>query len=327
MWIHDTFRFLVEKDTAMRIEINDLMSEECLLKRFDYLQTSQLGGLWTRVKEGINGYISDMNQTIFWDCEKIDIPFQKIEDTSLIMILSESGHPTDGYDYLFLIINDIVSKYNDAVRKIALRVNTGESTELHPTLLIHQGHKNTFAFNNFCGYFDFDALIETYWCNNEKNFDSVSLCNNLVQDLFLSGKLKTIMNPLTCLREKFKFKNSFVKEKGESQCNDIAFQSSSDFIFVHKQDLSVFEETKRSLGYEANEKNNMTVWQSLKIAFFTMDYEDLYTTLGGIRTLVNTLQEYSNMNNKIDALYGNISFETGLGPTHAHQLSCNLPAD
>ena len=35
----------------------------------------------------------------------------------------------------------------------------------------------------------------------------------------------------------------------------------------------------------------------------------------------------SEMNNKIDALYGNISFETGLGPTHAHQLSCNLPAD
>ena len=118
MWIHSIFKFLTSAEVSVNLKLDDIMDKETLVQRFDSIVVHSILKLWHRVKDKLDVYLVSCGHIVHWDCEEIVVPFSKIADASLMMLLSESNHPTDGHDYLLIIINEIIQYYNYFILKL-----------------------------------------------------------------------------------------------------------------------------------------------------------------------------------------------------------------
>ena len=124
-------------EQASSIKMGDIMNKDVLRKRFDSIHVEHLILLWNIVKESLNKHLKLCDYRVNWNCDTLDVPFKNISDASLVTLSSISKHPIDGYDYLFIIINQIIGQFNEFMHK--LYKDKSASLELflvHPRTLL-----------------------------------------------------------------------------------------------------------------------------------------------------------------------------------------------
>ena len=109
---------MISREEAMSISMSDLMNRERLARRFDPIHTQHILSLWERIVIATEGLLKELDYKAAWGCTLIAIPFKRIEDACLVSLLSDGVDPTDGYDSLFLIINQIIDRYNTFLRQM-----------------------------------------------------------------------------------------------------------------------------------------------------------------------------------------------------------------
>ena len=233
LWLNSTFRFLLTKEAAMRLKMNELKSENKLLKRFDQSHVRHILRLWGKVKNGFDSYILANNYRTRWECEEVNIPFCTIGDAPLYMLLSTTKHPTDGdefQDVLFLVVNDIIEKYNAFANKLnSINQNdVRQIIELNPKFLIRGGCADIAYFSEFfkdCHQV-LDGIVESHWISEANDFDVPALIEALEAELCLGLRHPMIKSPLDHLRERFRFRD--VNE--ENTTHDVLNLSKCDLI-------------------------------------------------------------------------------------------------
>ena len=222
---------------AMNMKLKDVMNEQLLSGRFGSIDSGNLIQLWTRVVKGVNEFLQSNNSAVFWNCERVNIPFSDLEEHATLMtILSEKEHPTEGHDYLFLIINELVLRYNNFV---SLNETSQIRQELHPRTLV-RASKGSHVLSGVFGVQSVIAnLIESYWIIRDGNFNSEGLTNAILQDVGLIGGLEPIRSPLSFLRERFAFREiSLEAEPGASSPGECF--CSSDGLYFARNEAMIF---------------------------------------------------------------------------------------
>lgn len=145
--------------------MGEIMDEERLRARFD-ADADHVLRLWQRTADGLNSFIG-----------RSEIPFTDVNEAPLIHLLSEGEHPTDGHDFLFLIINSISNRYGTFVRTLAeFEVEDGDAnsvdTLLHPKFVV-KGSYGAVALHNSVVLSDpeLNLLVQGGWSSETHSYD------------------------------------------------------------------------------------------------------------------------------------------------------------
>ena len=213
------FGQIVSKEEAMTISMGDIMKRERLMRRFDRIHTKHMLSLWERVVGGVNCLLEELECKAAWGCALIDIPFNDIEEARLISLLSEGTDPSDGFDSLFLIINQIISRYNNFVRQLS-EVGKNESPcdmldeySIHPKFIM-SGSGGAAVVNHLAilSRFEIESLVAGCWAGDLGHFDMPKLQQSLKYASSLLRLPPSILNPMDCLRTKFVFRRVLVAD-------------------------------------------------------------------------------------------------------------------
>ena len=196
--------------------------------------------VWNRVAKGYNSYLRDTNNRTYWDCEEVHVPFTHIENATLMMILSVDEHPTSGYDYLLLFINDIANRYNLFIQNLrqvshSSKLEYSETFENNLPSEINPKHFiSTGIGGSVVNLFDIkltslDSLIRSYWKKDEGKFDVNILTNELEESISIINR--PILNITTFLRERFSFRDEAVPCKDVGKVTSFVHKSSEGFYF------------------------------------------------------------------------------------------------
>ena len=111
------------------------MDERLLRARFGVVHATHLQSLWLRVVDKVNSFLSANESRVMFDCENVAVSFSDLRDVPLIQVLSEAEHPSHGHDILFLVINDLLMRYNNFIISVSMFKNSRsvhEPEEIHP---------------------------------------------------------------------------------------------------------------------------------------------------------------------------------------------------
>lgn len=320
-WLHETFRFLTTRNQAYDLVMENLMDESLLETRFDRDRVHRLLTLWTRLCDRFRRFIHENKGIVHVDCTEVTIPFPALEKATLIQLLSEGDHMTDGNDYILLIVNDIVQQYNGFIGKIEEIVgdtNKLSSRTIHPRLI-----------SSVCGA---SALLDhpskpigqsLTWvaeCSWEESSDDFNLNTmSRLMKLFVNPRLNRIGNPTTLLREKFCF-----RREEESDSDGARMECEINHVggvyFANRQDYELADELLSGLT-----ERDRTITSALNLNFRTLGYADLRTLLEGCR---NCFALWSNeydgltLRNIIDLSSSKSSAEGPTGALNQHGFPC-----
>jgi hypothetical protein len=156
--------------------MGDIMNEDIIRARFD-ADADHVLGLWQRASEGLNSFIGRSDCNVLWQCEEVEIPFTDVNEAPLIHLLSEGEHPTDGHDFLFLIINSISNRYGTFVRTLAEfevedRDVNNVDTLLHPKFVV-KGSYGAVALHNSVVLSDpeLNLLVQGGWSSESQSYE------------------------------------------------------------------------------------------------------------------------------------------------------------
>lgn len=296
----------------MDIEMEQLLQENILRRRFDPITTHHILDLWSRASDALNLLLEKGDRHIVWDCEDVDVPFTRANEASLMMMLSELRHPTDGNDFLFLFIHSIIQEYNS----FALRLNEAMiplrasdttqdgSRELHPRFLL-RGSPGVIAISAECltDFSENSGFIESYWSSD--GFQSRRLRQALRDGRFVEEVLPTIMNPTSFLRECFHFRDIGAPNLVEDvDSSNLATKTADDLYFVHTQDLQLYEETRQvinsSRSVHVGNYSDHAILHAMRVHFRDSDYLFFRSILEGIRCVFNqTRASYPDMDESV----------------------------
>jgi hypothetical protein len=147
--------------------MGEIMDEERLRARFD-ADADHVLGLWQRTAAGLNSFLGRSDCTVLWECEEVKIPFHDVYEAPLIHLLSEGEHPTDGHDFLFLVINSISNRYATFVRTLSEYEADGDANSmdnlLHPKFVV-KGSYGAVALHNSVVLSDreLNLLVQSSW--------------------------------------------------------------------------------------------------------------------------------------------------------------------
>ena len=296
VFVHKTFRHMVTVDQAMNMQIEKIMDEQLLTTRFGSIDCAHLQRIWLRVVEGVNAFLSANNSVINWDCEEVDVPFRDVTNCPLMSILSEMEHPTEGHDYLFLIINELVLRYNNFVKSISAIASPNNADqnveELHPRTLIRASKGSIIvngAVSNTQGVID--NLVESYWMKDERNFNMESLTKAICYDMGMIGQLPLIKSPLSFLRERFVFRECSLNAENDEDMSDACFCSSDGLFFARNEDLSLYEEVKESARKCGFVQGKTNIRHTMIVTFQTFSHDAWTSLLEGLRNILGHLQQ------------------------------------
>lgn len=316
LWLHNVFRFLVTKEQASKMLMENILHDRFLSERFDSTHVHHILEIWGRVKQGFNLYLSSMSQRTFWECEEVPIPFEDIEQASLIMLLSAASHPTEGEecnDYLFLIINDIIQKYNAFAMKLNSLVATEceKPRELNPKFLLRGGSGDLSMLSSCEGQINeidvsraLSMVVEGYWIPSSQTFDLAGLTKCIRTELGFPTLRPIIMSAMDYLREAFQFRTVSIEDISNTeqvQCG-IGKVSSSGDVFVREHDYTLFEETVemlKSLAFNSTQSSS-DQRRSFATVFHLSSYAELRSLMEGLRTflrLVQTSESFDTVGN------------------------------
>ncbi len=279
--------------------MNEIIQDEILCRRFDAVQSNHIARLWKRTARGFNNILNS-DHLIFWDCEEVKVPFQNIEEANIIMLLSEGNHPTDGHDYLFLLINHIVNKSNlfsqrlhEFHRKESADDSFSMMTEVHPKFVIH-GNNAAIAISSLSFYSldDLASLMESVWCEEQGLYDLNKISPIIFEEMigFLNNR-PAVKNPSSFLREKFQFRDDNLQCLSQVDSTQASYLSSTGQYFVHIQDLQLFEAVMHGLMKLGLDKPSLQegLTRTFGVNFYQADYEPLRSILEGLRTSMGLL--------------------------------------
>ena len=294
VFVHKTFRHVLTRDMSMNVKIEDIMKEGLLTNRFGGIDASRIRAMWLHAAEGVNSFLNTNESTVRWNCQEIVVPFSDITDATLISILSEMEDP-ESHDYLFLIINELVQRYNNFAKSISsflMYDGSVEMQEINPRTVV-RGSKSAISVIGTVLSTESIAneLLELYWSNENNNFDLNNLLKAIRFDLGMIGDLKQIRSPILFLREKFSFRDStsdaFTAEDSRRKC----FPSSDGLFFSRNGDVSLYEEAidiAKEIGLDKGTNRNIA--HTMIIAFHSFSYSEWIDLLEGLRNLLHHLQ-------------------------------------
>ena len=288
IWLHSTFKFIISAQQATSLTLGEVMDEMVLLKRFDRTHSDHILNLYERAKTSLSLHLKNCNNEVNWDCETVSVPFQNLDETPLIMLLSAYDHPTDGYDFLFVIINQLILQFNEFIFKLHGLQGIEAIT---PKSLLHRSPAGlALKTLKFLSSVEFPLIVESYRTPNEDEYNVKALEEYIVEKL--SACNFSIENPLKNLRSKFQFRTDIDVQASDHQTM-VGIKSSTGVYFVHQQDIHLFENCANQV--------NCTSSQELEPTFITkfhsLEYEQLRSMLEGIR---NSLQTEGARNSNYD---------------------------
>ena len=294
LWIHDTLCFLVTKDLAYTTSMFDLMKKEVLQERFDLARVHHLIELWDRVCEGFDVFLITNNRTVNFECEDVKIPFDKLQNAKLICLLSEGSHPTEN-DFLFLVIQNIISMYNRFSEKLSpycmIDSNTVEKgTNLSPRFIIRGfGGAVRIGSASPLPEHSLNWVAECSWDSCTEKFDLgkvETLLNTLVN---LQDPPSLILNPLDYLREKFCFRNDSSQPIGARDTdNSVSIDRCGNF-HGNFYDFELFETVHGLLSLLDMVNGDATIRRTIMDLFQCLNYEHIRALLEGCRNIIEEL--------------------------------------
>jgi hypothetical protein len=255
--------------------------------------------LWERTLKGYEAIMKkSCKKRIIFDGQDVHIPFESLEEASLLMLLSQGDHPSSSHDYLFFIIHDIIKRSNSfsqRLHNICPEREWGEITvqEIHPKFLLRGSigavaacSLDVNSIKNLVFY------LESTW-STERNFDdSETLPSDFQETLSTLRKRPTILNPLSFLREPFQFRENFAPRISSINNSQAFYKSVTGLFFVRIQDVQLFDDVVRSLtklNLGKPGKPSTANVRTLSVNFHRMDYECLRSLLEGLRTSLEAL--------------------------------------
>lgn len=220
------------------------MKTEQFIERFDGARVYHIAALWDRVVVGWNLFMLDSKGKVPWECEEVTIPFDKIENAKLVHLLSEGPHPTDGNDFLFLLIAEIVALYNNYVDKLS---DFGGTDVQDPDSTKEQHMQPRYIIRGFGGAAKIGSVVplsqahlawvaECCW-DEERDLFAQDKMICLLRDMInLNEKPFRISNPLDYLREQFCFRDDTASAFDNNDDSVVVAVSKNDCFFANYQD-------------------------------------------------------------------------------------------
>ena len=293
MWLHDTFRYLVTRERAFQLKISGIMKKEMLQRRFDSVAVDHITALWGRVTTGVNSILREAGHKIAWQCEEIQVSFDLLEEASLVALLSEGDHPTDGNDVLFLLINDIIGGYNNFVSRLVECVRSCDQDS------IQQEHEvNPKFVATGCGgavsmsaavpllQSELKMMVQSCWNSVEETYDLTKLDASLRSEISLQSSPPLISNPSQCLRGRFRFRDDRSKSLVDNGMHVPVLAGQEGEFFANSQDFQLADNVRELLVSFGMITTNQEARRTLNDVFFTFGYEQLRLMLEGCRSLL-----------------------------------------
>ena len=298
--------------------MGDIMKRERLMRRFDPIHTKHMLSLWERVVGGVNCLLEELECKAAWGCALIDIPFNDIEEARLISLLSEGTDPSDGFDSLFLIINQIISRYNNFVRQLS-EVGKNESPcdmldeySIHPKFIM-SGSGGAAVVNHLAilSRFEIESLVAGCWAGDLGHFDMPKLQQSLKYASSLLRLPPSILNPMDCLRTKFVFRRVLVADGSMKNMDSEVYKSPDGTVFARAQDLQLVRQVQDGLNSIGLNNSDVSI-RHLLCGEFQKELDSHNKTcaiLGGLRNLVEALSseqkslEFANLRSALVVLF------------------------
>lgn len=293
-WIHTNLRFLVTKEQAAKLKISTVMNEGIISRRFDAVSSSHIVRLWKRTCRGFEAILKSKRCTSF-DGQDVHIPFERLEEASLLMLLSQGDHTSSSHDYLLLIIHDIIrssNSFSERLHKIFREREWGEAKvkEINPKFLLRGSigavaacSLDVNSIKNLVFY------LESMWCSERNVYDFEKLPLDFQETFSALLKRPIILNPLSFLREPFQFRDHFAPRISSIHNAQASYKSVTGVYFVRIQDVQLFDDVVRSLIKLHIEKPSTASARAFSVNFHRMDYDSLRSLLEGLRTSLEAL--------------------------------------
>ena len=294
---------------AMNISMRHIVEKRLLRNRFGSIEGSRIEQTWLKAAQGIGLFLSENNSVVHWNCEDIVIPFRNLMDTSLMSILSEMECPSEGHDYLFLIINEIVLRYNNISRSIVLfasKDTEGSVNEISPRSLVQMSKSATEIIGTVSSAVAvMNELIETYWLRDELSFDEDALLKAIRFDMGMISLPRPIKSPLSSLREQFSFRESSANINATGNTNNTLICTSDGLFFARKADASIYDEILQladEIGLERKcHRTDQNIMHTMIVTFHMFSYSEWMSLLEGLRNVLGYLRR-SNCHNNANCL-------------------------
>ena len=224
-----------------------------------------------------------------WGCEAITIPFDDFRKVPLATLLSEGDDPTDGNDFLFLIINHLVERHNGFCQSFKKFLSTkGEEDDEVQSRFIVSGCGGIGVLGTVVGL-NFDAMgtaMTSAWDSVEQQYDVDALQEALERSM-QSHSVRFIANPLRTLREKFRFQDDGTERKGDlTSGRAVLLRARAGDLFANAQDYQLFQGVWDLYGDVGDSGAPDKEWEGYFIdQFFSLDYGQLRMMLEGCRNL------------------------------------------
>ncbi len=268
------------------------MNVEKLESRFGVANAAHIMSLWRRSAAAFNKCIKQSGYKVYWQCEEVEVPFHKVEDATMMDLLSEGDHPTEGHDYLFLIIHAIIDRYNTFVRWLVEYESDLESlsdTAVHPKSIVRGSYGAVgVSAPVSLSQNELNILIQRAWNAETEAFDMEILNESLRYKLVLHVRRSMLMNPTKFLRQQFAFRDDVAQGAQNKETNNAITLCPEGFYFANLQDIQLYSSVSELLVDAASTGPN-DIRRTLEDAFHSFDYERLRMLLEGVRNVVQLL--------------------------------------
>ena len=280
------------------MKLRDVMDERLLRARFGAVHASHLHSLWLRVVEKVNLFVSANESSVTFECENVEVPFSDLSDVSLIQVLSEAEHPSLGNDTLFLVINDLLMRYNNFIVSVSAFRNTrsvnDQPEEIHPRSLV-RGSKSSIAVKAVTEDVatTIANLVESYW--EGRSFSLEGLLGAIQQEFDIIGSLQTVMPPLSFLREGFMFRDCFVSNDEMEESGQCFFSPNKQLYFAQCEDWMLYEDVRdKAVKKWSDGKNgSCSIRHKMIVTFQHFSHGEWSSLLEGMRNTLDGL-DFSN---------------------------------
>lgn len=271
--------------------MKDLMSQEHMMGRFDLPRIHHILALWERVKNSMNSILDESNQIVHMQCEEVSIPFCRVENAQLVALLSEGAHPTDGNDFLFLIINETIDRYNRFVGKLSKFTSspTGNLASLNPKFIVRGfGGDALLSLAVPLPKEELNWVAECCWDSNVHAYEPAKIKHMLLGMISLERPSPLVSNPLSDLRETFSFRDDQGLRIGDG--NTAANITTSDGkFFANHQDAQLMHQLGEQLKELEMKESDCELRRTLVDVFHGFSYEQLRALLEGCRSFLDLI--------------------------------------
>jgi hypothetical protein len=295
MFIHKTFRHVVTRDDSFNMKLRDIMDERLLRARFGVVHATHLQSLWLRVVDKVNSFLSANKSCVMFDCENVAVSFSDLRDVPLIQVLSEAEHPSHGHDILFLVINDLLMRYNNFIISVSMFKNSRsvhEPEEIHPMEVV-RGSKQSIAIKVLSADVasGLGNLIESYW--EERSFALDGLLGAIQREFDVIGSLQTVKAPLSFLRERFAFRDCYVgTNKILNENEQCFFSPNKQFYFAQREDWMLYEDVREKAMRKyiiGGKDGSCSIRHKMIVTFQSLGHGEWLSLLEGMRNTLDRL--------------------------------------